>query len=96
MDKVRNFLSSLEEEKNKTPEKESKSSRCSTPKSKGRPPAKSKAKAKSSKNSSEATPEDSEDESDEIFLAYLNSDSGYRGHVEEYDIRCVVDVKNNL
>jgi len=86
LDKVRNFLSSLEEEKNKTPEKESKSSRCSTPKSKGRPPAKSKAKAKSSKNSSEATPEDSEDESDEIFLAYLNSDSGYRGHVEEYDI----------
>ena len=86
MDKVRQFLSDLEEEKNKTPEKEIKSSRCSTPKSRGRPPNKSKAKAKSSKNSSEAASDSSEDEADEIYLAYLNYETGYKGHVEDYDI----------
>ena len=78
-------MSDLEEEKNKTPEKETKSSRCSTPKSRGRPP-KSKAKGKSSKNSSEAASDSSEDEADGIYLAYLNYETGYKGHVEDYDI----------
>jgi len=86
LDKVRQFLSDLEEEKNKTPEKETKSSRCSTPKSRGRPPNKSKAKGKSSKNSSEAASDSSEDEADGIYLAYLNYETGYKGHVEDYDI----------
>jgi len=85
LDKVRNFLSKLEEDKKKSPERESKTSRCSTPKSKGR--GKSKSKTKSSKNSSEATSDTSEDEEEnDIFLAYLDSDQGYRGHVEDYDI----------
>ena len=80
-------MSDLEEEKNKTPEKDTKSSRCSTPKSRGRPPNKSKAaKGKSSKNSSEAASDSSEDEADEIYLAYLNYETGYKGHVEDYDI----------
>ena len=87
LDKVRQFLSDLEEEKNKTPEKDTKSSRCSTPKSRGRPPNKSKvSKGKSSKNSSEAASDSSEDEADEIDLAYLNYETGYKGHVEDYDI----------
>ena len=82
---MRNFLSKLEEDKKKSPERESKTSRCSTPKSKGR--GKSKSKTKSSKNSSEATSDTSEDEEEnDIFLAYLDSDQGYRGHVEDYDI----------
>jgi len=85
LDKVRKFLSKLEEDKKKSPERESKTSRCSTPKSKGR--GKSKSKTKSSKNSSEATSDTSDDdEEDDIFLAYLDSDQGYKGHVEEYDI----------
>ena len=82
---MRNFLSKLEEDKKKSPERESKPFRCSTPKSKGR--GKSKSKTKSSKNSSEATSDTSEDEEEnDIFLAYLDSDQGYRGHVEDYDI----------
>ena len=82
---MRQFLSKLEEGKKKSPERESKTSRCSTPKSKGR--GKSKSKTKSSKNSSEATSDTSDDEEeDDIFLAYLDSDQGYKGHVEEYDI----------
>merc|ERR1712012_255079 len=85
LDKVRLFLADLEEEKNKTPEKEpiSKVPACPTPKSKKNKP---KSKPKSSKNSSEAASDSSDEENNELFLSCFSNENCYKGHVEEYDI----------
>ena len=82
---MRLFLADLEEEKNKTPEKEpiSKVPACPTPKSKKNKP---KSKPKSSKNSSEAASDSSDEETNELFLSYFSNENCYKGHVEEYDI----------
>ena len=81
-------MADLEEEKNKTPEKESKEpkvSRSSTPKSKKG--GKAKAKVKSSKNSSEAASDSSDtDENTELYLSYFEQENCYKGHVEDYDV----------
>ena len=50
---------------------ELKTSRCSTPVKNSKSKSKKKAKGKSSKNSSSISPDSSDDECDEIFLAYF-------------------------
>jgi len=99
LDQVRDFLKQLEEKRTSsedTPDivhvpastkQESKTSRCSTPVKnlKSKPKKKSKGKLKPSRSIS---PDSSDDESDEIFLAYFDCTEGYRGHVEEYEVSC--------
>jgi len=99
LDQVRDYLKQLEEKRTSledTPDivhvptstkQENKTSRCSTPVKnlKNKPKKKSKGKLKPSRSIS---PDSSDDESDEIFLAYFDCTEGYRGHVEEYEVSC--------
>eukprot|EP00090_Calanus_glacialis_P046773 TRINITY_DN9347_c0_g1_i1.p1 TRINITY_DN9347_c0_g1~~TRINITY_DN9347_c0_g1_i1.p1 ORF type:complete len:406 (-),score=90.70 TRINITY_DN9347_c0_g1_i1:186-1403(-) len=103
LDRVRSYLKGLEDKRKKplsppdSPElvpaltsskQELKTSRCSTPVKNSKSKSKKKAKGKSSKNSSSISPDSSDDECDEIFLAYFDSTEGYCGHIENYDINC--------
>lgn len=108
LDKVRSFLRNLEEERKKSIfvesqelgppalpiKQEQKTSRCSTPvkNSKNRPKKKGKGK---SKNSSSTSPDSSDEENYEVFLAYFESSAGYRGHVEDYDVECPPNEENS-
>jgi len=101
LDKVRLYLKDLDEKNKNTDlddssdlitspvstKQEQKSSRCSTPVKNSKSKSKKKSKGKS-KTSSSITPDSSDDECDEIFLAYFDSKEGYCGHIEEYDINC--------
>jgi len=100
LDKVRDYLKDLEE-KGKlgedTPDivdvpisskQDQKTSRCSTPVKHLKTKSKKKTNKGKSKPSTSISPDSSDDESDEIFLAYLDSTDGYRGHVEEYEVIC--------
>jgi len=100
LDKVRDFLKELEEKRNSledthvptSTKQENKTSGCSTPVKniKNKPKKKTKGKLKPSRSIS---PDSSDDESDEIFLAYFDCTEGYRGHVEEYEVSC--PLRNN-
>jgi len=90
LDKVRDFLQDIEKEKSQEPVAKEEKISGRTQRIKGRKSNsnKSKSKSKSLKNSNEAshvTSESSDDE-DDFFLAYLDNTSGYRGHIENYDI----------
>lgn len=97
LDKVRDFLKDLEEKRlaaENSPEivqgpalskQELKTSRCSTPVKNSKNKSKKKIKGRS-KTCSSISPDSSDDESDEIFLAYFDIKEGYRGHIEEYDV----------
>jgi len=97
LDKVRDYLKQLEEKRTSledTPDivhvpistkQEIKTSRCSTPVKNLKNKSKKKVKGKL-KPSRSISPDSTDDESDEIFLAYFDCSEGYRGHVEEYEV----------
>jgi len=99
LDKVRDYLKQLEEKRTSledTPDivhvpistkQEIKTSRCSTPVKNLKNKSKKKPKGKL-KPSRSISPDSTDDESDEIFLAYFDCTEGYRGHVEEYEVDC--------
>jgi len=99
LDKVRDYLKQLEEKRTSledTPDivhvpistkQEIKTSRCSTPVKNLKNKSKKKVKGKL-KPSRSISPDSTDDESDEIFLAYFDCSEGYRGHVEEYEVDC--------
>jgi len=99
LDKVRDYLKQLEEKRTSledTPDivhvpistkQEIKTSRCSTPVKNLKNKSKKKVKGKL-KPSRSISPDSTDDESDEIFLAYFDCTEGYRGHVEEYEVDC--------
>lgn len=101
LSKVRSYLERLEEKTNQqeptdlgppliVPIKQESKLSASQTKSNGKQKSKSrKDKRKSVKNSRSTSPESlSDEESDPVFLAYFESDTCYRGHIEEYDILC--------
>jgi len=103
LDKVRSYLKSLEEEKRRNPQstelgppltvppkQDLKSPRSTTPVKTGKQNPKSKkGKRKSVKNSRSTSPDSTGDEEcDPVLLAYFESETCFRGHVEDYDVHC--------
>jgi len=97
LDKVRLFLREAEEhrkrqeisdslDQNQTSslKQDQKSPNCSTPVKSSKSKTKKKTKVKS-KHSNSHTPDSSDDECNEVYLAYFDA-QGYKGHVEEYDV----------
>jgi len=97
LDKVRQFLreaeehrkrqeisDSLEQNQPSSLKQDQKSPNCSTPVKSSKSKTKKRSKVKP-KHSNSHTPDSSDDECNEVYLAYFDA-QGYKGHVEEYDV----------